>query len=353
MRAAVLREYGEELAIRDVPEPEPGPDDAVVRVDACGVCRSDWHAWKGHGEWADDRVPRGQVLGHEPAGEVVSVGDAVGRFSPGDRVVVPFSLGDGTCPHCRRGHGNVCADGNALGFEPDAPGAFAERVAVPRADYNLVERPEWLPARDAAALGCRYMTAYHALVERAGVGGGDRVAVHGCGGVGLSAVQIAAAVGARVIAVDLDDDALSRADDLGAAETVLPEESDSVPERVRSLTDGGVDVSVDALGIAETCRNSVRSVRPRGTHVQVGLTTEAERGEVSLPTDWMTRWEVSFLGARGMPPTNYEDLFELVEATGIDPGALVTRELELDEVSDRLAAMDDYGVRGIEVVTEF
>ncbi|RAW46930.1 alcohol dehydrogenase [Halorubrum sp. 48-1-W] len=353
MRAAVLREYGEELAIRDLPEPEPGPDDALVRVDACGVCRSDWHAWKGHGEWADDQVPRGQVLGHEPAGEVVAVGDAVDRFAPGDRVVVPFSLGDGTCPHCRRGHGNVCADGSALGFEPDAPGAFAERVAVPRADYNLVERPAWLPARDAAALGCRYMTAYHALVERAGVGGGDRVAVHGCGGVGLSAVQIAAAVGARVVAVDVDADALSRADALGAAETVVPEDVDAVPEHVRSLTDGGVDVSVDALGIAETCRNSVRSVRPRGTHVQVGLTTEAERGEVSLPTDWMTRWEVSFLGARGMPPTNYADLFALVEATGIDPGALVTRELELAEVSDRLAAMDDYDVRGVEVVTEF
>ncbi|OYR58000.1 alcohol dehydrogenase catalytic domain-containing protein [Halorubrum halodurans] len=362
MRAAVLREYGEELAIRDLPEPEPGPDDAVVRVDACGVCRSDWHAWKGHGEWADDRVPRGQVLGHEPAGEVVAVGDAVDRFSPGDRVVVPFSLGDGTCSYCRRGHGNVCADGSALGFEPDAPGAFAERVAVPRADYNLVERPSWLPARDAAALGCRYMTAYHALVERAGVGGGDRVAVHGCGGVGLSAVQIAAAVGARVVAVDVDDDALSRAADLGAAETVragggggggAADSTTSVPERIRSLTDGGVDVSMDALGIAETCRNSVRSVRPRGTHVQVGLTTDAERGEVSLPTDWMTRWEVSFLGARGMPPTNYDDLFALVEATAIDPGALVTRELALSEVSDRLAAMDDYEVRGVEVVTEF
>jgi len=102
MRAAILREYGEPLAVRDVPAPEPGPDEAVIRVEACGVCRSDWHAWMGHGEWADDRVPRGQVLGHEPAGEVVAVGRAVDRFAPGDRVVVPFSLGDGTCPYCRR-----------------------------------------------------------------------------------------------------------------------------------------------------------------------------------------------------------------------------------------------------------
>jgi len=356
MRAAILREYGEPLAVREVPDPEPASDGVVVRVDACGVCRSDWHAWSGHGEWADDRVPRGQVLGHEPAGEVVDVGDAVDRFRPGDRVVVPFSLGDGTCPHCRRGAGNVCEDGRALGFEAAAPGAFAERVAVPAADYNLVERPEWLGATAAAALGCRYMTAYHALAERTTVGGGDAVAVHGCGGVGLSAVQIAAALGARVIAVDVDDAALSLARELGAAETVNPEslpQESSVPERVRDLTDGGADVSLDALGIAETCRNSVRSLRPRGTHVQVGLTTDAERGQVSLPTDWMTRWEISFLGSRGMPPTSYPDLFALIEATGIDPGGLIARELSLSAVSDRLAAMDEYGVRGVEVVTEF
>ena len=355
MRAAILRDYGEPLAIRDVPEPDAGPDDAVVRVDACGVCRSDWHAWMGHGEWADDRVPRGQILGHEPAGEVVSVGDTVERFTPGDSVVVPFSLGDGTCPYCRRGAGNVCDDGRALGFEPDAPGAFAERVAVPNADYNLVERPDWLDATAAAALGCRYMTAYHALAERAALSGGDTLAVHGCGGVGLSTVQIGAALGARVVAVDVDETALDLAADLGADVTVNPAElgdEASVPGRVRSLTTGGVDVSVDALGIAETCRNSVRSVRPKGIHVQVGLTTEAERGEVSLPTDWMTRWEVSFLGARGMPPTSYDDLFALVESTAIDPGALVSRELPLSAVSDRLAAMGEYGVRGVEVVTD-
>ncbi|WP_096592567.1 zinc-dependent alcohol dehydrogenase family protein [Halorubrum ezzemoulense] len=356
MRAAILRDHGEPLAVRELPDPEPEPDGAVVRVEAGGVCRSDWHAWAGHGEWADDRVPRGQVLGHEPAGEVVAVGDEVDRFRPGDRVVVPFSLGDGTCPHCRRGAGNACEDGRALGFEAAAPGAFAERVAVPAADYNLVGRPAWLGATAAAALGCRYMTAYHALAERANVSGGDAVAVHGCGGVGLSAVQIAAALGARVIAVDIDAAALSLARELGADESVslgsLPEES-SVPEQIRDLTDGGADISLDALGIAETCRNSVRSLRPRGTHVQVGLTTDAERGEVSLPTDWMTRWEISFLGSRGMPPTSYPDLFALIESTGIDPGALVARELSLPEVSGRLAAMDEYEVAGVEVVTEF
>lgn len=199
------------------------------------------------------------------------------------------------------------------------------------------------------------MTAYHALAERAGLDGGEWLAVHGCGGVGLSAVQLGDALGARIVAVDVDDDALSLARDLGADETVNPNDLDeeTVPDRVRNLTDGGADVSVDALGIAETCRNSVRSVRPRGTHVQVGLTTEAERGEVSLPTDWMTRWEVSFVGSRGMPPTSYDDLFALVEATDVDPAALVSEELALSEVSERLAAMGEYDARGVEVVTDF
>ncbi|MFW5917544.1 MAG: zinc-binding dehydrogenase, partial [Halorubrum sp.] len=240
--------------------------------------------------------------------------------------------------------------------EPDAPGAFAERVAVPAADYNLVERPPWLGATAAAALGCRYMTAYHALADRAGLRGGNDLAVHGCGGVGLSAVQLGDALGARVVAVDVDGDALSIARDLGADAVVNPTDlpdDEPVSDRIRGLTDGGVDVSMDALGIAETCRNSVRSVRPRGTHVQVGLTTEAERGEVALPTDWMTRWEVSFVGSRGMPPTDYDGLFALVEATDVDPGALVSREIALSEVSERLAAMGEYDARGVEVVTDF
>jgi len=351
MRAALLREYGEPLELTSVPEPQPPPDGAVVSVEACGLCRSDWHAWKGHGEWNDDRVPRGQILGHEPAGEVVAVGDGVDRVGVGDRVVVPFSLGDGSCLRCRSGHGNVCADGLALGFEPDAPGAFAERVAVPAADHNLVELPPSLEAREAAVLGCRYMTAYHALADRAALAGGDWLAVHGCGGVGLSAVQLGDALGARVVAVDPDEGARERARSLGASAVVDPTERDPVAA-VHELT-GGADVSVDALGIAETCRSSVRSLRERGTHVQVGLTTDAEQGEVSLPTDWMTRWEISFLGSRGMPPTRYGALFDLLAASDVDPGALVARELALEEVSARLAAMDDYETEGVEVLTSF
>lgn len=351
MRAAILQEYGEPLDIRDVPSPEPEPDGAVVSVEACGVCRSDWHAWQGHGEWNDDQVPRGQILGHEPAGEVVAVGAEVERFVEGDRVVVPFSLGDGVCHNCQSGHGNVCTDGLALGFEPEAPGAFAEQVAVPAADYNLVRLPDAIRPRDAAVLGCRYMTAYHALTGRTGLSGGDWLVVHGCGGVGLSTVQLGSALAARVIAIDPSESARNRAETLGATRTIDPSVVDPV-DAIRDQT-GGADVSVDAVGIAETCRNSIRCLRERGTHVQIGLTTAQERGEISLPTDWMTRWEITFAGSRGMPPTRYESLFDLVLASGIDLSELLARELALEDVSDRLAAMSEFETDGVEVITSF
>ena len=353
MRVTVLEAYGEPLAVRDRDPPTPDPDGAVVAVEACGICRSDWHAWQGHGDWADDGVPMGQVLGHEPAGRVTATGNQVTTVSVGDRVVVPFNLGDGTCGYCRNGHGNVCTDGWALGFESDAPGAFAEQVAVPQADYNLVGLPDGVSFDAAAALGCRYVTAFHALAHRADIAAGDRVAVHGCGGLGLAAVQIASALGASVIAVDIRDEPLAMARDAGASTVVDASAVEDVPAAIEGETDGGAEVSVDALGRAETCQNSVRSLRPRGTHVQVGLTTNAERGEVALPTDWITRWDIDVLGSRGMPPSRYDELLRLVADGPLDPGALVTRRVALEAVSERLAAMTDYGTDGIELVTEF
>ena len=352
MRALVLEEYGEPLVTREVPDPEPAPHGVVVETEACGICRSDWHAWMGHGEWADDQVPLGQILGHEPAGRVVDVGDRVTAFAPGDRVIVPFNLGDGTCVQCRNGHGNVCEDGYALGFEEAAPGAFAERFHVPHADYNVVSLPEGVSTTDAAALGCRYVTAFHALAHRADVDAGDWVAVHGCGGVGLAATQIATALGANVVAVDVREEPLEMATDLGATATVNGSEVEDVPDALVAVTNGGPHVSVDALGSEETCRNSVDSLRARGTHVQLGVTGEAEQGEVALPIDEMTRWDVSFLGSRGMPPSRYGELLRMIEGGRLDPGALVTNRVGLEDVSGRLEAMTDFETRGVEVLTD-
>ncbi|MFC4543351.1 zinc-dependent alcohol dehydrogenase family protein [Halosolutus amylolyticus] len=353
MRAAVLEEYGEPLSIEDVDPPDPAPHGAVVDVEACGICRSDWHAWQGHGEWADDQVPIGQILGHEPAGRVARVGDRVDRLSVGDRVVIPFNLGEGGCPQCRTGHGNVCEDGYALGFESSVPGAFAEQVHVPHAAFNLTRLPADVSPTEAAALGCRYVTAFHALAHRVDLAGGDWVAVHGCGGLGLAAVQIATALGGTVVAVDVREEPLAMAIDLGAEATIDASDCADVPAEIEAITDGGAHVSVDALGRAETCRNSLDCLGIRGTHVQLGLTTDAERGEVPLPIDEITRWDVTVVGSRGMPPSRYDELLRMIDAGRLAPEKLVTRRVGLADVSDRLAAMTDYETRGVEVVTEF
>jgi alcohol dehydrogenase len=352
MRAAVLEAYGEPLSIESVDDPKPEPHGVVVDVEACGICRSDWHAWKGHGEWADDQVPPGQILGHEPAGTVASVGGQVDRFEPGDRIAIPFNLGEGSCPQCRNGHGNVCEDGYALGFETSVPGAFAEQVHVPHAEFNVVALPDGVSTTEAAALGCRYVTAFHALAHRADLAAGDWVAVHGCGGLGLAAVQIASALGASVVAVDVRESPLELATELGADATVNASDDVDVPAEIADLTGRGAHVSVDALGRAETCRNSLDCLCTRGTHIQVGLTTDAERGEIPLPMDEITRWDVTVLGSRGMPPSRYDELLRMIESGRLEPAKLVTRTVRLEDVSDRLAAMSAYDTRGIEVVTE-
>ncbi|WP_459193368.1 zinc-dependent alcohol dehydrogenase family protein [Halosimplex sp. J119] len=353
MRAAVFTDYGEPLDVREVEDPEPEPHGAVVEVEACGVCRSDWHAWQGDWEWRGlDPVP-GHVLGHEPAGHVVAVGEEVESVSEGDHVAVPFNLGDGSCHLCQTGHSNICENRQALGLQPEAPGAFAEQVPVPHADHNLVGLPEGVSSVDMAGLGCRFMTAFHGLAHRADVGAGDWFVVHGCGGVGLSAVQIADALGANVVGVDLMDEKLEFAEEQGAVATVNASEVEDPAAEVRAITDGGAHVSMDALGIETTCRNAIESLGKTGQHVQVGLTTKEAGGTLPLPTDEMITSEIDFYGALGMPPERYDEIFRMVATGKLDPAAIITDRIALDDVSAVLDDMTDFETVGIPVIDEF
>jgi alcohol dehydrogenase len=339
MRAAVMQAFEQPLIVETVADPAPEPDGVVVAVKATGVCRSDWHAWMGH----DPGIALPHVPGHELCGVVAEVGPQVRGWAAGDRVTVPFCCGCGTCEPCRLGETQICERDFQPGFT--AWGSFAELVALPRADLNLVRVPETLGDVEAASLGCRFMTAWAALHVHGRVRAGEWVAVHGCGGVGLAAVMIAAAAGAGVIAVDIDERKLARARALGAAHAV----SEDPVAAIRELTGGGAHVSLDALGSAATCANSVRCLRRRGRHVQVGLLLADER-TVAMPMARVIAHELRVFGVHGMAVRHYDGMLRAIAGGALRPGDLVAKTIGLDEVGEEVAAMGRFAQEGVTVV---
>lgn len=329
MRGVIYRAYREPPALAELPDP-PCPDDGVViEVRATGVCRSDLHAWLG-----DDPVPLPMVPGHEYAGVVAQVGPQVRDWAVGDRVTVPFVCGCGRCPVCADGATHVCPEQEQPGFT--RWGSYAEQVAVPAADTNLVRLPEGLSWVAAAALGCRFATAYAALTRPQRDLVGRWVAVHGCGGVGLSAVQIAAALGARVVAVDVTRSAVDRAVALGAEAGVVAE--GDVSGAVRGATGGGADVSLDAFGSGAAMRASLECLRIRGVHVQVGLML-AEHASAVAPWARVVGQEIDVMGVHGLPAAAYPGLLDLVASGRVDLTRLIGRTIDLADAPAALMAM--------------
>ncbi|MFC8664777.1 zinc-dependent alcohol dehydrogenase family protein [Streptomyces sp. NPDC057199] len=343
MRAVVFEQYGKPAELRTVPDPAPAPHGVVVRVEATGLCRSDWHGWQGH----DPDIALPHVPGHELAGTVEAVGGLVTGWRPGDRVTVPFVCACGSCPSCAAGDQQVCERQTQPGFTHW--GSFAEFVALDHADVNLVAVSDELSFGTAASLGCRFATAFRAVVAQGRVAPGEWVAVYGCGGVGLSAVMIAAAAGARVVAVDLSPRALELARQFGAAECVAasrdarPEET---AEAVRELTGGGAHLSLDALGSPATCAASVGSLRRRGRHVQVGLLPQ----DPTLPMSRVIGLELELLGSHGMPAHAYPPMLESVRAGALRPDLLVTSTIPLAEAPAALEAMGAAPGAGVTII---
>lgn len=344
MKAAVYESFGGAIEVIDVPDPSPPPGGVVLEVEANGICRSDWHAWMGH----DMTIHLPHVPGHEVAGTIAAKADDVGGFAVGDRVTVPFVLGCGRCGECAADNQQICDNQYQPGFS--GWGAFAEYVALPYAQANLVRLPPDLTFEAAAGLGCRFATAHRAVVDTGAVAKGTTVAVWGCGGVGLSAVAIAAAMGATIVAVDIDSAALGLARSLGATHTILSAGGTDDPASVRELLDGGADVSIDALGSGPTAVSSMLCLRKRGRHIQVGLMIgAAERPEV--PMDLLHASEIAMYGVHGMPAWQYPSMLQMISDGRVSPASLVTETVNLEKGVQHLMSMETFPGNGFVVIT--
>lgn len=339
MRAVIFDAIGATPEVRDVPAPAAPDGGVVVHVRATGLCRSDWHAWIGHDDIALPHVP-----GHELAGVVDEVGAGVQRWSVGDRVTVPFVCGCGRCQWCRGGDAQVCPDQEQPGVTHW--GSFAERVALHAADTNLVALPDSVGFRAAASLGCRFATAYRGLVGRARLREDEWIAIIGAGGVGLSSVMIAKAVGARVVAVDRNREALEAALAVGADRAIIAD--GSVPEAVHELT-GGCHVAVDAVGSEGTCADAILSLRRRGRHVQIGLLPPVE-GHPRVPMARAISWELDLLGSHGMAAADYPGMLRLIESGALRPQDLVERVIDLPAAAAALPGFDQAAVAGMTLI---
>ncbi|WP_435167664.1 zinc-dependent alcohol dehydrogenase family protein [Paenibacillus glycanilyticus] len=349
MKAAVMEAFNQPLVIKQVADPELTPNGVVLKLQATGVCRSDWHGWAGHMKAVlnDDKE---HILGHEMSGIVEEVGANIKNFKKGDRVLVPFSQGDGVCPYCLSGHHNVCDNMKMIGFHFN--GGFAEYIHIPNADQNLIHLPDGVDFLSASAMGCRFMTAYHGVVAQGDIRPGQWVAVYGTGGVGLSAIQIAAASGANVIAIDISDEKLAFAKSVGAAYTINSKEVNA-PQAVQELTKGGADIAIDALGIQETVLNSILSLKKRGRHVQIGLSSNPNGGMTPVPVNLISMKELQLMGSVSMPMPEFPSMLRMVESGLLAPAKLVTKQITLDEINTAFDDMTSYAGVGVTVITKY
>ncbi|MEV0976206.1 MULTISPECIES: S-(hydroxymethyl)mycothiol dehydrogenase [unclassified Streptomyces] len=345
VRAVVARSKGAPVSLETIIVPDPGPGEAVVKIEACGVCHTDLHYREGG---ISDDFPF--LLGHEAAGVVEAVGEGVTDVAPGDFVVLNWRAVCGQCRACLRGRPWYCfnthnarqkmtlTDGTelspALGI-----GAFAEKTLVAAGQCTKVD-----PAASAAAvglLGCGVMAGIGAAINTGNVGRGDTVAVIGCGGVGDAAIVGSKLAGAaKVIAVDIDDRKLATAEKLGATHTVNSKATDAV-EAVRELTGGfGADVVIEAVGRPETYQQAFYARDLAGTVVLVGVPTPEMKLELPL-LDVFGRGGALKSSWYGdcLPSRDFPMLVDLYLQGRLDLDAFVTETIALDDVEKAFERM--------------
>ncbi len=345
MKAAVFEQFGQPLTIQTVPDPTCHTDGVIIRVEANGICRSDWHGWMGH----DPDVTLPHVPGHELAGVIVEVGKDVRRWKRGDRVTVPFAVGCGRCGECLSGHQHICDHHFQPGFTDW--GAFAQYVAIRYADINVVKLPNMIGFVEAASLGCRFITSFRAVVAQGRLSAGEWVVIHGCGGIGLSAIMIANAMGANVIGVDITEEKLAFAQSLGAIHTLNGKDNHLI-EAIHDLTSGGAHLSLDALGSMTTCRNSIASLRKRGRHVQVGLMV-AEDENPPIPMGQVIAKELELIGSHGMQAHQYGPMLQMIVEDKLEPHKLIGKTVSLEESIVELPLMGTFQGVGVTVINKF
>ncbi len=346
MKAALYHEFAKPLILESVPDPSPSQGGVVIKVMATGLCRSDWHGWMGH----DPDITLPHVPGHELAGIVEAVDKGVKHWKAGDRVTLPFVGGCGTCPQCSSGNHQVCDHQFQPGFTHW--GSFAQYVAINHADINLVRLLEGMSFVTAASLGCRFATSFRAVVHQGQVREGQWVAVHGCGGVGLSAIMIAQAFGARVVAVDINEYKLAFARSIGADVCVNAASSSDIVKDIMSITHGGCHISLDALGSSATCFNSIACLRKRGRHIQVGLMLAGD-SRPQVPMSQVVANELQVFGSHGMQAHKYPEMLAMIASGRLKPDSLIGKTITLEQSLQALTQMNSFAGTGVTVINAF
>ncbi|OGS49667.1 MAG: hypothetical protein A3K65_09585 [Euryarchaeota archaeon RBG_16_68_12] len=342
MRAAVFHGPGKALAIEEVPTPVAGPGEVLLRVAACGICRTDLHYL--HGTPTFKAPPL--ILGHEISGTIAAVGPGVEPFKAGDKALVPPVFSCGHCGFCRAGRGTLCTNQVMVGNHRD--GGFAEFVAVPA--NQIFPFPANVPLVEGCVISDALSTPYHAVVNRAEVRPGSTVAVFGCGGVGIGAVHIAALLGATVIAVDVFPAKLELARTFGASMTIDASKETDVPKAIRKLTGGGADVAMEVIGNPKTIEQAFNAVRWGGRVVVVGFTDQ----NVTLNGGRLMFREIEVKGSLGCPLQDFPRLLELVKGGRLRGADLVTHKFPLERINEGLALLekgDPTLIRAVAVVS--